>query len=160
MFFCEIHKGGLLCYDYECHNNSSSYFIVSYGQQAEIAVLISSQQVGLLLLNKVIESNPEPFKPHYGQLLQLLGTVLQDHNNPTALYYCILTLTAITAYTGTEEMVRLHCCCLIGRIINTCRRQCLKTDVILLATEPDALYHPKFDYGSETPHQSKSGKDT
>uniref|UniRef100_A0A7N8X579 Importin 4 n=1 Tax=Mastacembelus armatus TaxID=205130 RepID=A0A7N8X579_9TELE len=56
------------------------------------------RQVGLLLLNKVIDSNPEPFKPHYGQLLQLLSTVLQDHNNPTALYYCILTLTAITAY--------------------------------------------------------------
>uniref|UniRef100_A0A671VNH8 Importin 4 n=1 Tax=Sparus aurata TaxID=8175 RepID=A0A671VNH8_SPAAU len=62
------------------------------------------RQVGLLLLNKVMESNPEPFKPHYCQLLQLFSTVLQDHNNPTALYYCILTLTAITAYTGTEEM--------------------------------------------------------
>uniref|UniRef100_A0A7N9B020 Importin 4 n=1 Tax=Mastacembelus armatus TaxID=205130 RepID=A0A7N9B020_9TELE len=67
------------------------------------------RQVGLLLLNKVIDSNPEPFKPHYGQLLQLLSTVLQDHNNPTALYYCILTLTAITAYIGSKEMVRLFC---------------------------------------------------
>lgn len=57
-----------------------------------------------------MESNPEPFKPHYCQLLQLFNTVLQDHNNPTALYYCILTLTAITAYTGTEEMVRQHYC--------------------------------------------------
>uniref|UniRef100_A0A672T7K0 Importin 4 n=1 Tax=Sinocyclocheilus grahami TaxID=75366 RepID=A0A672T7K0_SINGR len=62
------------------------------------------RQVGLLLLSKVVGSNPEPFKPHYKQLLQLFGTVLQDLNNPTALYYCILTLTAITAYTGTEEM--------------------------------------------------------
>lgn len=62
-------------------------------------------QVGLLLLSKVVESNPEPFKPHYKQLLQLFGTVLQDVTNTTALYYCILTLTAITAYTGTEEMV-------------------------------------------------------
>lgn len=62
------------------------------------------RQVGLLLLNKVIESNPEPFKPHYCQLLQLCNTVLQDLNNPSALYYCILTLTAITPYTGTEEM--------------------------------------------------------
>uniref|UniRef100_A0A3Q2X8F5 Importin 4 n=1 Tax=Haplochromis burtoni TaxID=8153 RepID=A0A3Q2X8F5_HAPBU len=62
------------------------------------------RQVGLLLLNKVIESNPEPFKPHYCQLLQLLRSVLEDHNNPTALYYCILTLTAITAFIGTEEM--------------------------------------------------------
>ncbi|XP_039646860.1 importin-4 [Perca fluviatilis] len=62
------------------------------------------RQVGLLLLNKVMESNPEPFKPHYCQLLQLFSTVLQDHNNPTALYYCILALTAITAYTGSEEM--------------------------------------------------------
>lgn len=62
------------------------------------------RQVGLLLLNKVIESNPEPFKPHYCQLLQLLRSVLEDHNNPTGLYYCILTLTAITAFTGTEEM--------------------------------------------------------
>ncbi|KAM8823582.1 importin-4 [Spinachia spinachia] len=61
------------------------------------------RQVGLLLLNKVLEANPEPFKPHYCQLLQLFSTVLQDHNNPTALYYCILTLTAITAYTGKEE---------------------------------------------------------
>ncbi|XP_057178521.1 importin-4 isoform X2 [Triplophysa rosa] len=62
------------------------------------------RQVGLLLLSKVIGSNPEPFKPHYKQLLQLFGTVLQDLNNPIALYYCILTLTSITAYTGTEEM--------------------------------------------------------
>ncbi|KAG7526937.1 importin-4 isoform X1 [Solea senegalensis] len=62
------------------------------------------RQVGFLLLNKVMDSNPEPFKPHYCQLLQRFGAVLQDHNNPTALYYCILTLTAITAYTGTEEM--------------------------------------------------------
>ncbi|KAI9542789.1 hypothetical protein NQZ68_016092 [Dissostichus eleginoides] len=62
------------------------------------------RQVGLLLLNKVMESNPEPFKPHYCQLLQLFTVVLQDLQNPTALYYCILTLTAITAYTGTEEM--------------------------------------------------------
>lgn len=62
------------------------------------------RRVGLLLLNKVIESNPEPFKPHYCQLLQLLSAVLQDYDNPTALYYCILTLTAITPYIGTEEM--------------------------------------------------------
>ncbi|XP_067234291.1 importin-4 isoform X2 [Chanodichthys erythropterus] len=62
------------------------------------------RQVGLLLLSKVVGSNPEPFKPHYKQLLQLFGTVLQDLNNPTALYYCILTLTSITPYTGTEEM--------------------------------------------------------
>ncbi|XP_053198496.1 importin-4 [Scomber japonicus] len=66
------------------------------------------RQVGLLLLNKVMESNPEPFKPHYCQLLQLFSTVLQDHNNPTALYYCILTLTAITAYTGSEEMNQMR----------------------------------------------------
>ncbi|XP_041823650.1 importin-4 isoform X1 [Melanotaenia boesemani] len=62
------------------------------------------RQVGLLLLNKVIESNPEPFKPHYCELLQLFSTVLQDLNNPTALYYCILTITAITGYTGTDEI--------------------------------------------------------
>ncbi|KAK2855493.1 hypothetical protein Q7C36_007362 [Tachysurus vachellii] len=62
------------------------------------------RQVGLLLLSKVVESNPEPFKPHYKQLLQLFNVVLQDVTNTTALYYCILTLTAITAYTGTEEM--------------------------------------------------------
>lgn len=68
----------------------------------------NDRQVGLLLLNKVIESNPEPFKPHYGQLLQLCSTVLQDLNNPTALYYCILTITAITAYTGTEEMHQMR----------------------------------------------------
>ncbi|XP_029003139.1 importin-4 isoform X2 [Betta splendens] len=66
------------------------------------------RQVGLLLLNKVMDSNPEPFKPHYCQLLQLFSTVLQDHNNPTALYYCILTLTAITAYTGSEEMNQIR----------------------------------------------------
>ncbi|XP_051970672.1 importin-4-like isoform X1 [Xyrauchen texanus] len=62
------------------------------------------RRVGLLLLSKVVGSNPEPFKPHYKQLLQLFETVLQDLNNPTTLYYCILTLTAITAYIGTEEM--------------------------------------------------------
>ncbi|KAF7667322.1 hypothetical protein LDENG_00067550 [Lucifuga dentata] len=64
--------------------------------------------VGLLLLNKVVDSNPEAFKPHYCQLLQLFGTVLQDLNNPTALYYCILTVTAITPYTGTEEMNQMR----------------------------------------------------
>uniref|UniRef100_A0A8C7MI14 Importin 4 n=1 Tax=Oncorhynchus kisutch TaxID=8019 RepID=A0A8C7MI14_ONCKI len=52
----------------------------------------------------LVESNPEPFKPHYRQLLQLFGTVLRDLDNPTAMYYSILTLTAMTAYTGTEEM--------------------------------------------------------
>uniref|UniRef100_A0A665X5D2 Importin N-terminal domain-containing protein n=1 Tax=Echeneis naucrates TaxID=173247 RepID=A0A665X5D2_ECHNA len=62
------------------------------------------RQVGLLLLNKVIDSNPEPFKPHFCQVLQLFSAVLQDHNNPTAVYYCILTLTVIIAYTGSEEM--------------------------------------------------------
>lgn len=65
-----------------------------------------SKQIGLLLLNKVMESNPEPFKPHYCQLLQLLSAVLQDHDNPKTLYYCILTLTAITAYIGSAELVR------------------------------------------------------
>uniref|UniRef100_A0A674NIH0 Importin 4 n=1 Tax=Takifugu rubripes TaxID=31033 RepID=A0A674NIH0_TAKRU len=64
------------------------------------------RQVGLLLLSKVLESNPEPFKPHYTQLLQLFSSVLQDHNNPTALYYCILTLTTMTPYMGTEELMR------------------------------------------------------
>lgn len=62
------------------------------------------RQVGLLLLSKVVESNPEPFKPHYKQLLQLFDTLLQDVTNPTALYYCILTITAITPHIGTEEM--------------------------------------------------------
>uniref|UniRef100_A0AAR2JUY3 TOG domain-containing protein n=1 Tax=Pygocentrus nattereri TaxID=42514 RepID=A0AAR2JUY3_PYGNA len=62
------------------------------------------RQVGLLLLSKVVDSNPEAFKPHYKQLLQLFGNVLQDVTNTTASYYCILTLTAITSYTGTEEM--------------------------------------------------------
>ncbi|XP_034562205.1 importin-4 isoform X2 [Notolabrus celidotus] len=66
------------------------------------------RQIGLLLLNKVVESNPEPFNPHYCQLLQLFSTVLQDHDNPTALYYCILTLTAMTAYTGTKEMNQMR----------------------------------------------------
>lgn len=32
------------------------------------------------------------------------------------------------------------------------------SSVILLATEPDAFYHPRSGYRSETPHQSKSGK--
>lgn len=66
------------------------------------------RQVGLLLLNKVIQSNPEAFKPHFCQLLQLFSTVLQDHSNPTTLYYCILTLTAITIYTGSEEMNQMR----------------------------------------------------
>ncbi|KAI1902156.1 hypothetical protein AGOR_G00041800 [Albula goreensis] len=62
------------------------------------------RQVGLLLLSKVIESNPESFKPYFRQLLELCGTVLQDLGNPTALYYCVLTMTAITPYTGSEEI--------------------------------------------------------
>uniref|UniRef100_A0AAY4BCZ8 Importin N-terminal domain-containing protein n=1 Tax=Denticeps clupeoides TaxID=299321 RepID=A0AAY4BCZ8_9TELE len=65
------------------------------------------RQVGLLLLSKVVESNPEPFEPHYQQLLQLFGTVLQDLENPTALYYCMHTLTAIIAFTGSGELVVL-----------------------------------------------------
>lgn len=68
----------------------------------------NDRQVGLMLLNKVMESNPESFKPHYCQLLQLFNTVLQDHSNPTALFYCILTLSDITAYTGTEEMNQMR----------------------------------------------------
>ncbi|XP_034416059.1 importin-4 isoform X1 [Cyclopterus lumpus] len=66
------------------------------------------RQVGLMLLDKVVESNPKAFEPHYSHLLQLFCTVLQDHNNPTSLYYCILTLTAMTAYTGTEEIKRMR----------------------------------------------------
>uniref|UniRef100_A0A8C9U2N3 Importin 4 n=1 Tax=Scleropages formosus TaxID=113540 RepID=A0A8C9U2N3_SCLFO len=62
------------------------------------------RQVGLLLLSKVVESNPEAFRPHYRQLLQLFDTVLQDVNNPTAMYYCILTLTTLTAYAGVNLM--------------------------------------------------------
>ncbi|CAF93535.1 unnamed protein product, partial [Tetraodon nigroviridis] len=66
-------------------------------------------QVGLLLLSKVLESNPEPFKPHYSQLLKLFSSVLQDHNNnPTSLYYCILSLTAITPNTGSEELNQMR----------------------------------------------------
>ncbi|KAL2085480.1 hypothetical protein ACEWY4_018800 [Coilia grayii] len=83
------------------------------------------RQVGLLLLSKVVESNPEPFKPHYRQLLQLFGTVLQDLNNPTALYYCILTLTAITAYTGSEEMNMMRS--LVPRLI-TALKSLIKAD--------------------------------
>lgn len=62
------------------------------------------RQVGLLLLSKVVEANPEAFKPYYRQLLELFGTVLQDLGNPSALYYSVRTLTSITAYTGSEEM--------------------------------------------------------
>ncbi|XP_066578957.1 importin-4 [Amia ocellicauda] len=62
------------------------------------------RQVGLLLLSKVVESNPEPFAPHYRQLLQLFHSSLQDLGNPTALYYSIQSLTAITAHTGTEHL--------------------------------------------------------
>lgn len=83
------------------------------------------RQVGLLLLSKVVESNPEPFKPHYGQLLQLFGTVLQDVNNPTAIYYCILTLTAMTACTGSEEMNQMRS--LIPRLI-TALKHLIKAD--------------------------------
>uniref|UniRef100_A0A8C7NLG9 Importin 4 n=1 Tax=Oncorhynchus mykiss TaxID=8022 RepID=A0A8C7NLG9_ONCMY len=71
------------------------------------SVIFKSSVFGLLNeFPLMVESNPEPFKPHYRQLLQLFGTVLQDLDNPTAMYYSILTLTAMTAYTGTEEMVR------------------------------------------------------
>lgn len=68
----------------------------------------NDRRVGLLLLAKVVESNPEPFKPHYCQLLQLLSTVLQDLDNPTALFYCICTITSLTPYTGSEEMNQMR----------------------------------------------------
>lgn len=106
-----------------------------------------SEQVGLLLLSQVLESNPEPFKPHYSQLLTLFSSVLQDHNNPTALYYCILTLTAITPFTGTEEMVRL----LKKNALAVSRSRLysiftLISCVFLLTAEPDAFHYSKFDY--------------
>ncbi|CAL1596751.1 unnamed protein product [Knipowitschia caucasica] len=66
------------------------------------------RQVGLLLLAKVVESNPESFKPHYHQLLMLLSTVLEDLDNPTALFYGISTITALTPYTGSEEMNQMR----------------------------------------------------
>lgn len=66
------------------------------------------RQVGLLLLAKVVESNPEPFKPHYRQLLQLLSTELQDLENPTALFYCICTITSLTPFIGSEEMTQMR----------------------------------------------------
>uniref|UniRef100_A0A8C9VW34 Importin 4 n=1 Tax=Scleropages formosus TaxID=113540 RepID=A0A8C9VW34_SCLFO len=75
------------------------------------------RQVGLLLLSKVVESNPEPFKPHYCQLLQLFSSVLEELGDPSCLYYSILTVTAITAYTGTEEMVRNLMRALIPKLI-------------------------------------------
>uniref|UniRef100_A0AAY4BCM4 Importin N-terminal domain-containing protein n=1 Tax=Denticeps clupeoides TaxID=299321 RepID=A0AAY4BCM4_9TELE len=74
------------------------------------------RQVGITLKHdKVVESNPEPFEPHYQQLLQLFGTVLQDLENPTALYYCMHTLTAIIAFTGSGELNLMRS--LIPRII-------------------------------------------
>ncbi|XP_077365425.1 importin-4 [Festucalex cinctus] len=66
------------------------------------------RQIGLLLLSNVIESNPESFQPHYSQLLQLFSTILQDHSNPTALYYCILSLTAMTVHTGTQHLNQMR----------------------------------------------------
>lgn len=66
------------------------------------------RQVGLLLLAKVVESNPESFTPHYHQLLQLLSAELQDVENPTALFYCICTITSLTPYIGTEEMHQMR----------------------------------------------------
>lgn len=121
-----------------------------------------------------MESNPEPFKPHYKQLLQLFGTVLQDVTNPTALYYCILTFTAITAYTGTEEMVgleRFSCFCKKKKFFKL-----TKSDNLIMSTqycmvlckhvhgvnksrfnfpfslflEPDALIDSKTDNCTET----------
>lgn len=68
----------------------------------------NDRQVGLLLLSKVVESNPEAFKPHYLQLLQLLSTELGDLENPTALFYCICTITSLTPYIGSEEMNRMR----------------------------------------------------
>lgn len=68
----------------------------------------NDRRVGLLLLAKVVESNPEAFKRHYRQLLQLLSTVLQDLENPTALFYCICTITSLTPYIGSEEMTQMR----------------------------------------------------
>lgn len=68
----------------------------------------NDRRVGLLLLSKVVESNPEAFRSHYRQLLQLLATVLQDLENPTALFYCICTITSLTPYTGSEEMNQMR----------------------------------------------------
>lgn len=68
----------------------------------------NDRQVGLMLLANVVESNPEPFKPHYRQLLQLLSTILQDLENPTALFYCICTITSLMPYIGSEEMTQMR----------------------------------------------------
>ncbi|MGH0174234.1 UNVERIFIED_CONTAM: hypothetical protein FKN15_069177 [Acipenser sinensis] len=61
---------------------------------------------GLLVLSKVMDSNPEPFKPHYKQLLKLFGTTLEDHGNTNAMFYSIQTLSAMAAFLGAEELVQ------------------------------------------------------
>ncbi|XP_034768784.2 importin-4 [Acipenser ruthenus] len=62
------------------------------------------RQIGLLVLSKVMDSNPEPFKPHYKQLLKLFGTTLEDHGNTNAMFYSIQTLSAMAAFLGAEEL--------------------------------------------------------
>lgn len=107
---------------------------------------LSASQVGLLLLSKVVESNPEPFRPHYCQLLELFGTVLKDLSNPSALYYCILSLTAMTAHTGTEEMVRPHAVLSCGS-----RLRSHVMPSLIAVSGPDAVAYPQADRGHWTP---------
>ncbi|MGH0183079.1 UNVERIFIED_CONTAM: hypothetical protein FKN15_011032 [Acipenser sinensis] len=61
-------------------------------------------QIGLLVLSKVMDSNPEPFRPHYKELLKLFGSTLEDHGNANAMFYSVQTLSAMAAFLGAEEL--------------------------------------------------------
>ncbi|KAJ8413236.1 hypothetical protein AAFF_G00092320 [Aldrovandia affinis] len=73
------------------------------------------RQVGLQLLSKMVESNPETFKPHYCQLLRLFYDVLWDLGDHSPLCYCITAVTSIAPYSGTKEMSMIRS--LVPRLI-------------------------------------------
>ncbi|KAG5850963.1 hypothetical protein ANANG_G00087950 [Anguilla anguilla] len=87
---------------------------------------ISSQdrQVDLQLISKMVESNPENFKPHFGQLLLLFDNVLQDLSDPSALCHGMAALTSMCAHASTEEMNMIRS--LVPRLI-TGMKQLIKS---------------------------------
>ncbi|KAJ8374895.1 hypothetical protein SKAU_G00054750 [Synaphobranchus kaupii] len=82
------------------------------------------RQLDLQLLSKMVESNPETFKPHFYQLLLLFDNVLQDPSGHSGLCYSIAALTSMSVYAGAEEMNMIRS--LVPRLI-TGMKQLIKS---------------------------------
>uniref|UniRef100_A0A8C4SHZ2 Importin 4 n=1 Tax=Erpetoichthys calabaricus TaxID=27687 RepID=A0A8C4SHZ2_ERPCA len=62
------------------------------------------RQIGLLVLSKILDSNPEPFKPYFKDLLKLFHVTLEDRGNTAAVFYSVQALTSMVSYIGSDEL--------------------------------------------------------